>query len=96
MQDMMFLIIIPNMYFGSKSDLTAIKTFHTIDHFEHGGFACSVITDDGYTFTSFDFKTYVLKQVLISKGFADPLNLHNVLATDTGRSKSDTHVIPDL
>ena len=58
---MMLLVIISNINFSAKIYRTRIRFYNTVYKLKDSGFSCSVITNKGNTFATFDFNINIVK-----------------------------------
>ena len=84
---MMLLIVVADMYIGTKRDRTTVGRNKVIDDLKDRGFPCTVIPDDGYVFASFNIHADILKQGKVIEGFGKMLYMKNIISTLTAGSQ---------
>ena len=81
MKNMMFLVIITDLHLGTKRKFSGICFEKTIDNFQHGSFAGSVVSDQCHTFATFDIKRNIGEQSLSRKCLGEFLHMQDIVST---------------
>ena len=61
MQDVMFLVIITDLYLGTEGESTTVCRNNLIQYLQQCSLSSSIVTDDRYVLATVDFKTDILK-----------------------------------
>ena len=80
MKNMMFLVIISDLNFGTQGKLAGICLDKSVDDLQHRCFSGSVIADKSYTFPSLDIKRNIRKQGLPREGFGKFLHMEYIIS----------------
>ena len=91
---MMLLIVVANMYICTKRDRTTVGRNKVIDDLKDRGFPCTVITNDGYVFASFNIHADILEQGKVIEGFGKMLYMKNIISTLTAGSQCHMDISP--
>ena len=76
----MFLVVITDVYTGSKRNRTGVFGDDMVDHLENRCFPGSVTTDQGNLLPAFDLKIKVCKQCLLPKRFGKMTDRQDIVA----------------
>ena len=93
MEYMMFLVIVTDLYLGTKGKLAGIGRNHLVQDLKQCGFSCSVIPNKGYSFTTLDLKRNILEKGLPRKSFGKLFHSQHIIAADEARLQGETHLI---
>ena len=61
MQNMVFLVIVSNLHFGTKGKASCVSFHDSVENLQNGGLTSTVIADQGYTLTTLDLKINICK-----------------------------------
>ena len=80
MKNVMFLVVIADLYLGAKGKFTCICFQKTVDDLQHSSLAGSVVTDESYTFSALDIKGNIRKKCLSRECFGKLFYMENIIA----------------
>ena len=73
MKNLMFLVIVADVYFAAQSDPASVRVQQTVNDFQDRGFSGAVVSDDRHALTAVDLKIQIRKERLIGRIWRDPL-----------------------
>ena len=79
MKNLMFLVIVADVYFATQSDLAGVRIrHHLVNDFQDRGFSGTVVSDDGHPLAAVDLKSQICKKYLVQKIWRDlPQSAHH-------------------
>ena len=92
MQHMVLLIIITNPYPGTQAKFAPVCGKYTIQDFQDGGLAGSVVADQCHPFSPFDLKIQIVEQGPGRKGFGKPFHCQHIAAAWKTGFQLDMHI----
>ena len=96
MEDVVFLVVVPDFYFASQGETSSVSGEDLVDDFQQSGFACPVISDNRHPLAALDFKIQAGKQMVFAKTFGKSFYREYVISADGARLQFDTDFIVDF
>ena len=90
---MMFLVVVTDLYFGTKGKLAGIRRKNLVQDLKQCSLACTVIADQGDPLPTLDLKRNILEKGLSWKRFGKIFHSKYVIAADKTRLQGKTHLI---
>ena len=92
----MFLIVVTDLDFGPQGISSLIGIQKSVEDLQHSGLACSVVSDQGDPFSSFDLEGYIGKKRLSGKTFRQVFHGKHVVSADCPGLQGEAHLCLDL